>query len=101
MHRNFLFATDTNYKTDNSYGIESMEEAVNLLKEDEITVSVVGNRHHYKEYDSLINKTGGVFAAIDGNFKDYLLGIADRIGDEINEGYWIALDGLVPQVKIK
>lgn len=94
----FVLVTDTDYKLDNNYGIESMEEAVNLLKEDEITVSVVGNKHHYKEYDALIHKTGGVFAAIDGDFKDYLLGIADRIGDEINERYWIALDGLVPQV---
>ena len=94
----FVLVTDTDYKLDNNYGINSMEEMTNLLKEDEIIVSVIANKNDYKEYNMLFSKTGGVFANIDGNFKDYLLGIADRIGDEINDGYWIALDGLVPQV---
>lgn len=94
----FVLVTDTDYKLDNNYGINSMEEMTNLLKEDEIIVSVIANKNNYKEYNMLFDKTGGVFANIDGDFKDYLLGIADRIGDEISNGYWIALDGLVPQV---
>lgn len=92
-----VLITDGEYKTDNSYGIESMEEMTDRLQQDGITVSVISHEYRKNDYKTLYQKTGGIFAAVDRNFKDNLLGIADNIGGEVNDGYWIALDGLTPQ----
>ena len=96
--KHIILITDEIYKTDNSYGIKDMEEMIQLLKQDGITVSVVSHAYRKNDYKSLYQKTGGRFAAVDRNFKDNLLGIADSIGEGTEQGYWIALEGLVPQV---
>lgn len=94
----FVLVTDTGFKVDNSYGISSMEEMIERLSEDEITVSVVADKRRAETYYSLFHKTGGVFADIEKDFQNQLLGMADHIGAEVNDGYWIAMEGLVPQV---
>lgn len=94
----FVLITDTGYKVDNSYGITSMEEMIERLIEDEIMVSVVADKARGSIYYPLFQKTGGVFANIEKDFKNELLGIADNIGAEVNDGYWLAVEGLVPQI---
>ena len=97
-----ILVTDANYKVDNNYGVKSMDEMVSLLKEDDIKVSVVSHTGCAKVYEPLYNGTGGVFADVSRNFKDKLLEIASIINDETNDGYWIALNGLLPiAVKLK
>ena len=75
-----------------------MDEIINLLVEDEINVSVVSGSSCKLTYKNLYEKTGGVFANVNSNFKDELLKIADLINEETNSGCWIALNGLIPQV---
>lgn len=98
----FILVTDAGYKNNNNYGIESMDEMIDLLVNADINVSVVSNTSVQSVYKSLYENTGGVFANVGGNFKDELLTIADRIQEETNNGYWIALNGLIPRiVKLK
>ena len=94
----FIVVTDTGYKVDNNYGIQSMDEMIELLIEDDINVSVISTSTYRYLYQPLYESTGGIFANISGNFKDELLGIADVIKEETNNGYWIALNGLLPQI---
>ena len=94
----FIVVTDASYKVDNNYGITDMDEMIGLLVEDDINVSVVSTATWQSVYQSLYESTGGIFANVSGNFKDELLGIADVIKEETNNGYWIALKGLLPQI---
>ena len=94
----FVLVTDANYKIANNYGIESMSEMIELLVNDKINVSVVSNTSYNSTYRELYENTGGLFANVGSNFKDELLKIADMINEETNNGYWIALKGLVPQI---
>lgn len=94
----FILVTDADYKTNNNYGINTMDEMIELLANDEINVSVVSNLNYQSVYQSLYEKTGGIFANIGGNFKDELLMIADMIDENTNSGYWIALNGLIPRI---
>lgn len=98
----FIVVTDAGYKISNSYGIQSMDEMTDLLNDDEINVSVVSTQRNKSKYQPLYDTTGGIFADIQGDFKNELLSIADLINEETNSGYWIALEGLLPQyVKLK
>ena len=94
----FVLVTDADYKVNNNYGIKSMNEMVDLLVNDDINVSVVSNSYYQSTYKSLYEGTGGIFADVSGNFKDKLLAIADMINEETNNGCWVALKGLIPQI---
>lgn len=94
----FIVVTDASYKVDNNYGITDMDEMTGLLVEDDINVSVVSTTTWQSVYQLLYESTGGIFANVSGNFKDELLGIADVIKEETNNGYWIALKGLLSQI---
>lgn len=45
-----------------------------------------------------LEETGGRYANIYGDFRVQLLSIASKIKEETSDGYWIALNGLIPQV---
>lgn len=94
----FILVTDADYKINNNYGINSMDEMIELLINDAINVSVVSNLNYQSVYQSLYESTGGIFANVGGNFKDELLAIADMIDENTNNGYWIALNGLIPRI---
>lgn len=93
-----ILVTDADYKVDNNYGIGSMDEMTNLFVNDDINVSVISSTTYEKDYNGLYTQTGGVFANIRGNFKDQLSKIADMIKNKTNDGYWVALNGLVPKI---
>ena len=98
----FIVVTDAGFKIDNNYDIQSMDEMIDLLIKEEINVSVVSNSLHKSKYDTLYKATNGVFADIQGYFKDELFSIADKIKEETNNGCWIALEGLpIQYVKLK
>ena len=94
----FVLVTDAGYKIDNNYGIKSMDEMIDLLVEDHINTSVVSNSGCMSQYIDLCEKTGGIYANVSGNFKDELLGIADNITKNTNDGCWIALNGTPIQI---
>lgn len=93
-----ILVTDADYKVANNYGIKSMEDLALSLKKDNISTSVVTASSHKERYKVLYNTTDGIIADINGNFKDELFKISDKINEETNNGYWIALKGLIPQI---
>ncbi|SEP85694.1 conserved hypothetical protein [Lachnospiraceae bacterium RM5] len=93
-----ILVTDADYKVDNNYGIASMEEMKNLFIDDEINVSVISRTSYQTLYSGLYGETGGIFADIYGNFRLQLSSIAELIKSRTNDGYWIALNGLIPNV---
>lgn len=94
----FIVVTDADYKEENNFGIDSMDEMISILKEKSINVSVVSENEYTSVYNSLYNSTGGVFANVSYNFKDELLKIAEKIDEDTNDGSWIALNGLIPKI---
>ena len=96
--KHIILVTDAKYKTDNSYGIKDMDEMIDLLCKDDTTVSVVSHEYMRDDYKKLYEKTGGKFAAVSRNFAEQLLEIAGGVIDETNDGYWIALKGLTPEL---
>ena len=97
-HKFFIVVTDAGFKVNNNYGISSMDEMIEYLNKDNINVSVVSSGYNSYEYKDLYEKTGGVYANVSGNFKEELFSIADMIKDDTNNGYWVALNGLIPQL---
>lgn len=93
-----ILVTDAESKVNNNYGITSMEQMAGLLKDDNINVSVISNTSYRGHYKTLFETTGGIFADIYGDFKSELLLIADKIDKETNNGYWAALNGLLPKL---
>lgn len=94
----FVLITDAGVKVANNYGITSLSEMAELLKGDNICTSVVSDMGYKKAYAPLVDETGGVYADIYSDFKDVLLGIANKIDEKTNDGYWTALNGLIPQI---
>lgn len=90
----FILVTDADCKTENNYGINSMDDLIQSLKNDNINVSVVSTSDYSSYYSKLYGTTGGVFANINGNFKNELLTISDKINATTNDGYWVFLKGL-------
>ena len=95
-----ILLTDAAYKTDNRYGIISMEEMIGILKDDNINVSVITDSNEQSTYNSLYLQTGGIYADINSNFAVALEAIADMIGTETNDGYWITLKGSYTPIRL-
>lgn len=95
--KEFILITDADYKVDNRYGIPSMEAEIELLKNAGASCSVISLSDDQDVYNALYNETNGIWADITGDFYDELMGLADKIGNDIvGDGYWIYLDGPVP-----
>lgn len=86
-----ILVTDANYKTNNNYGIGSMDEMTALLEESGIVTSVISATGYESIYHNLYTNTGGVFGNIYGDFKSVLLQLADNIGEIVNDGSWVLL----------
>lgn len=87
-----VLVTDANYKTNNNFGISSMDDEVKLLKRDGIITSVVTDSSYKDTYKNLYTETGGLYANIYGNFSAELLRLADLIGGEVSKDNWILLN---------
>lgn len=93
----FVLVTDADYKYANRYGIDSMDEEIQLLKNAGITCAVVSPYEYQSDYYDLYTETNGVWADIYGDFYSELMALADKIGTEIvGDGHWIYLHGPVP-----
>lgn len=91
-----ILITDAGYKINNNYGITSMGEITEMFKNQGINVSVVTKSSCEKQYRDLYTNTNGIYANIYGDFRKELLSISNMIGEDTNDGYWIALNGLIP-----
>ncbi len=79
----FVVVTDADYKSENNYGVASMEEEIETLRADGIVTSVVTKPTYYGVYRPLTDVTGGLLTNIDGNFATELAKLADMIQDVI------------------
>lgn len=87
-----ILITDASYKVANDYGIQSMEEEIELLKKDGIITSVVTSSSRKGDYQILYESTGGIFADISSSsFSSSLLALADLIGETTSDGTWVIL----------
>lgn len=87
-----ILITDANYKISNNYGITSLEEEAQLLKEDGIITSVVTASGYSGTYQPLIETTGGIYANINSStFSTELMILADMIGEKTADGEWVIL----------
>lgn len=96
-----ILITDANYKTANNYGITSMEEEIELLKKDGITVCVVTSGSYQSTYQSLYESTNGIYANIYSDFSSALISIADLIGEKTANGEWVILKHGLSFVKLE
>ena len=74
-----------------------MEYEIELLKNSDISTSVVAPSGLEYTYRNLYTETEGIFANIYGNFYNELMTIADKIGnDVVDNGVWVYLQGAIP-----
>ena len=93
----FILVTDADYKVDNRYDIPSLAAEIELLKNAEVSCSVVSPTSEKSTYYNLYTDTDGLWANIYGDFYEELMALADKIGSDIvGDGYWIYLNGPIP-----
>ncbi len=95
-----ILITDDSYKIANNYGINSMQEEINRLKNDGICVSVVAPTYFNSTYKNLYETTGGIFANLNSDFASTLLNLASLIGEETSDGTWVILQHGYRYVKL-
>ena len=76
----FVVVTDANYKVNNQFGVTGMTQEIGLLQADRINVSVVTDTYFYRDYQALVDATGGILVNINGSFGRELMKISDMIG---------------------
>lgn len=86
-----ILVTDADYKTDNNFGISSMDEMTDMFKNAGIVTSVISEMQYEGIYHDLYTETDGVFGNINGNFQSILLELAGKIGEIVNDGSWVLL----------
>lgn len=93
----FVLVTDARYKTDNRYGIPSMEAEIQLLENEGVRCCVITPDALKGNYTDLYTRTGGIWLDIYGDFYVELMSLAQQLGSDIvGDGYWIYLDGPIP-----
>lgn len=86
-----ILVTDADYKTYNNYGIASINEMAERLKESGICTSVIAPTGYQSIYSDLYTKTNGVYGDVYGNFSNVLIELSDKIGELVNDGRWVIL----------
>ncbi|AQQ54862.1 VWA domain-containing protein [Planococcus lenghuensis] len=87
-----VLLTDVNYKASTRFAeVTSMHDEIQLLKEDEISVSVIGNSYYRSFYDELYSITDGIWASLYGNFASNLVPLIDKIEEDVGSYVWIRL----------
>ena len=68
----YILLTDADYKVDNNYGVESMDEAVAKMLEKGANVSIITDSSNSSLYAPIAEATGGIVCNIYGNFGQQL-----------------------------
>ncbi len=100
VSKHIILVTDVDYKVNNRFGIESMEEEIQKLTDDSIFVSVITGSGYKTYYEDLFSKTEGIYADIYGNFAQELDKLKEHIARNVNDGTWIYLSDLTSAIKL-
>ncbi len=68
----YILLTDADYKTNNEYGVDSMEEAVDIINENGVNISVITDSSCFSTYSYLTATTGGIMSNIYEDFANDL-----------------------------
>ena len=68
----YILLTDADYKNNNNYGVSDMDQAVTVLDENGVNVSVITDSSYSDLYYNLYNTTGGIYSNINGDFSSEL-----------------------------
>lgn len=91
----FVLVTDAPSKTDNRYGISSLEAEIQLLENAGITCAVAAPTELQEHYANLC--ADGMFLDLYGDFHDQLVNLARTVSaGRAGDGVWVYLDGPVP-----
>ena len=92
VNKYIILLTDEGYNlgtADNPH--MTLQNEVELLKGDNINVSVVTETYLDTTYQPLYIQTGGIWANIQDNFAEAIMPLAEKMMVESNEGAWIRL----------
>ena len=91
----FVLVTDAPSKTDNRYGLASLDTEIQLMQNSGITCAVVAPAELQEHYASLSDQ--GMFLDLYSDFYDDLVLLArDVTATRAGDGVWVYLDGPVP-----
>lgn len=86
-----IAVTDDDYKLENRYGYESLEEVVQTLNDEGIITSIAAGRDFEESYSCIMDE-GGVFCDIEGDFSEELEALIALMGAASKDGVWYLLD---------
>ena len=69
----YILVTDDSYKVDNNYGVSSMTETIEILNDNNVSVSVITDNYSKSYYTSLVSETNGIIGNIYGSFSSILV----------------------------
>lgn len=87
-----IIITDADYKTENNYGYNSLEEVVQRLNDNAVTTSIITRKKYENIYKCITKDCNGVFGDIDKKFVTELEKLISLIGESSEEGVWYLLD---------
>ncbi|UCZ53528.1 VWA domain-containing protein [Bacillus shivajii] len=99
--RHMILITDANYNEETRFpDVNSMEDVIENLVEDDITTSVITTSTWKDLYAPLYTSTGGVYNNLYSDFYTSLLEIVGLVSKDVSDGVWIRLsDGTTTQLK--
>lgn len=86
-----ILVTDSGTKLDNHYGLSSLEEEAELLRQRGITMAVVCPEKVQEEYYTLVSETEGCFADLNQPMTETLTELIRVIDNQVSDN-WILLD---------
>lgn len=89
--RFYIMITDAPYKTDNNFGISSIDDLTESLLDSGTIASVISQTSYEDDYQKIYEETDGVFGDINGDFASTLMTLAGKIGTKLADGSWIVL----------
>lgn len=92
-----VLITDGSYKTANNYDIASMDDLAMEFFAGAVTVSVMSLEYRKNDYRGLYENTGGMFLNLSTEMEEDLEELRQIITGEVEAGYWITLDGQMPE----
>ena len=92
-----LLVTDGGYDNNNTHDITSMEELAAVFSLRSVPISVLSVSYMQNCYKFLYESTGGMFLNFSNSMMEDLEMLEKIITGEVENGYWITLDGHMPE----
>lgn len=92
VNKYIILVTDADNKNGTRFdGVDTMDDVIEELEADGITVIVISATYLETHYENLFTSTGGIFIDIYSDFASTLTGVVDLVSEEVTDGVWIRL----------